>query len=252
MATTTTENAVDFDRVGLTFANGTTALTDVSLRIRKGEFVSIVGPSGCGKSTLLRIASGLSAATAGQCDVARSHVGYVFQDATLLPWRTALRNVELFGELSGARSDKAARKAAAKRTLDEVGLAGFEDHLPHQLSGGMRMRVSLARSLTIEPDLFLFDEPFGALDEITRDRLNDLVFDLFLEHGFAGMFVTHSVREAVAMSTRVVVMTGRPGSIIEEFEVPFGENRGPELRESPEFADLVARVGHSLRGASVV
>ena len=244
--------AVDFDRVGLTYASGTTALTDVSLTVERGEFVSIVGPSGCGKSTLLRIASGLNTATQGRCDVAVDRVGYVFQDATLLPWRSALRNVALFGELSRPRTpgERQARLAAAQSALDEVGLSGFEDSLPHQLSGGMRMRVSLARSLTVEPDLFLFDEPFGALDEITRDRLNDLVFDLFNKHQFAGMFVTHSVREAVAMSTRVVVMSGRPGRIVDEVAVPFGADRGPELRESPEFAGLVARVSHALREVS--
>jgi len=250
MTTKAPEPVVGFDRVGLMYGNGTTALSDVSLAVDRGEFVSIVGPSGCGKSTLLRIASGLTPATDGRCEVAASRVGYVFQEATLLPWRTALRNVALFGELSrtqSSRADRDARLASAQKALDEVGLTGFEDALPHQLSGGMRMRVSLARSLTVEPDLFLFDEPFGALDEMTRDRLNDLVFDLFRTHRFAGMFVTHSVREAVAMSTRVVVMSGRPGRIVEEFAVPFGDDRGPELRESAPFAELVARVTHSLR-----
>lgn len=239
---------VEFDRVSLTFATGTTALEDVSLSVARGELVSIVGPSGCGKSTLLRLASGLAAPTGGGCATHTDEVGYVFQDATLLPWRSARRNVELLGEL--ARRPAAVRRELAREALAAVGLAGFENHLPHQLSGGMRMRVSLARALTLRPELFLFDEPFAALDEITRDRLNDLVFELFAARRFGGVFVTHSVREAVAMSTRVVVMSGRPGRVVETFDIPFGARRGPELRESAEFATVVARVGHALREAS--
>ncbi|MDE0547425.1 ABC transporter ATP-binding protein [Microbacterium sp. C7(2022)] len=246
--TTTAAPAAAFDDVALTFPTGTTALAGVSLSVDRGEFVSLVGPSGCGKSTLLRLASGLAAPTEGEVRTSADHVAYVFQDATLLPWRSARANVELLTELR--RLPHAERRELADAALAAVGLTGFEKHLPHQLSGGMRMRVSLARSLTLQPDLFLFDEPFGALDEITRDRLNDLVFSLFAEHQFAGLFVTHSVREAVAMSTRVVVMSGRPGHIVAEVDVPFGMERGPELRETPEFASSVAEVGRLLREAS--
>src|SRR5512133_720262 len=154
--------------VGRTFADGTVAVTDLDLRVRRGEFVSVVGPSGCGKSTLLRLVSGLEPATTGAVHVAPCRLGYVFQDPTLLPWRTVARNVELLAELEGI--PRAERRRRVGRVLDLVGLTGFDRARPAALSGGMRMRASLARSLVLEPDLFLLDEPFGALDELTRER----------------------------------------------------------------------------------
>ena len=236
-----------FSDVAMTFPDGTTALSGVDLTVRRGEFVTVVGPSGCGKSTLLRIASGLETASHGTVDLATDHIGYVFQDATLLPWRDVRSNVELLAELHGrARSE---RRAAADRAIELVGLGGFEKHLPRQLSGGMRMRASLARSLTLDPELFLFDEPFGALDEITRSRLNDELLRLFVEQGFAGLFITHSVAEAVYLSTKVVVMSGRPGRIVETFDVPFELPRDPDIRYTPEFGELVGRVSHALKEA---
>jgi NitT/TauT family transport system ATP-binding protein len=240
---------LEFSDISMRFPDGTQALTGVDLTVRKGEFVSVVGPSGCGKSTLLRIASGLETVTGGTLTVgvAAQRIGYVFQDATLLPWRTVRRNVELLAELH--RMPKPERTAKAAEAIDLVGLNGFEKHLPRQLSGGMRMRTSLARSLTLDPELFLFDEPFGALDEITRERLNDELLRLFREKAFAGLFITHSVAEAVYLSSTVCVMSGRPGTIVAAFEVPFAQPRDPDLRFTPEFAALVGEISHALKEA---
>ena len=242
---TTTGTLLDFTDVAMQFPNGTVALQHVDLTVNRGEFVTVVGPSGCGKSTLLRIASGLEVASEGTAEVDTTRIGYVFQDATLLPWRTVQDNVELLAELNGDK--KAARQEKAREAIDLVGLSGFEKNLPKQLSGGMRMRASLARSLTLEPELFLFDEPFGALDEITRERLNDELLRLFVEKQFAGLFITHSVSEAVYHSTKVIVMSGRPGKIVDTFEVPFAMPRDPEIRFTGEFAALVGQVSHALR-----
>jgi NitT/TauT family transport system ATP-binding protein len=238
---------LQFTDVAMTFPGGTTALSGVDLTVRRGELVSVVGPSGCGKSTLLRIASGLETASAGTVQLATDHIGYVFQDATLLPWRDVQGNVELLAELGGR--GKGYRADAARRAIELVGLQGFEKHLPKQLSGGMRMRASLARSLTLDPELFLFDEPFGALDEITRGRLNDELLRIFAERQFAGLFITHSVAEAVYLSTEVVVMSGRPGRIVERFDVPFPMPRDPDVRFTPEFGRLIGEVSHALKEA---
>jgi NitT/TauT family transport system ATP-binding protein len=231
----------------MTFDDGTKALDNVSLSINAGEFVTVVGPSGCGKSTLLRIASNLEANTGGTCSIDRNSIGYVFQDATLMPWRTVARNVELIAELH--KLPKAERNKLSKEAIDLVGLSGFEDKYPRQLSGGMRMRASLARSLVMKPKVFLFDEPFGALDEITRERLNDELLRLFQHEGFAGLFITHSITEAVYMSTKVLVMSARPGKIIAEFDVPFSYPRNHDLRYEPEFGELCGKISHALRGA---
>lgn len=234
-----------FRDVGLVYPDGTEALTGIDLEVRSGELVAIVGPSGCGKSTLLRLASGLLEPTAGEIAVDRGELGYVFQDATLLPWRSVQANVELFCELHGV--PKARRRELAAAAIELVGLGGFERHLPARLSGGMRMRVSLARSLTLDPGVFLFDEPFGALDEITRERLNDELSRLFVERQFAGAFVTHSVQEAVYLSNRVVVMSARPGRIAASFEVPLSFPREPGHRFAPEFTDVAREVSAALR-----
>ncbi|QJU55414.1 ABC transporter ATP-binding protein [Herbiconiux sp. KACC 21604] len=238
---------VEFDELSMTFPDGTTALRDVDIRIEEGEFVALLGPSGCGKSTLLRLASGLETATGGATRVATRQIGYVFQDATLLPWRTVRQNVALFAELDHLSAAETA--ALVDDALERVGLTGFAKHRPHQLSGGMKMRVSLARSLVNRPELFLFDEPFGALDEFTRERLNDDVRSLFVRERFTGMFVTHSIPEAVYMSTRVVVMGARPGRVIGEFAVPFGDARDEHTRYSPEFAALATDISDCLKGA---
>jgi len=237
---------LQFRTVTKTFDDGTHALATTSFAVAAGEFVTVVGPSGCGKSTLLRIAAGLERATTGFVAVDRDRIGYVFQDATLLQWRTVRRNVELFAELEGVGRAERARRAAENITL--VGLGGFEDKYPKQLSGGMRMRASLARSLVMDPDVFLFDEPFGALDEITRERLNDELLALFQRKGFAALFITHSIYEAVFLSTRVLVMSARPGRVVASFDVPFPYPRPPQLRFSVEFAELSGRVSNALRG----
>jgi NitT/TauT family transport system ATP-binding protein len=232
------------DDVTKAFPTGTVALEGVSLAVAAGEFVSVVGPSGCGKSTLLRLASGLEQVTGGDVEVNATSTSYVFQEATLLEWRSALRNVELVGELRGA--GKADRRRRAQEALDLVGLTGFEKQHPRQLSGGMRMRVSIARALVAEPDLALFDEPFGALDEITRLRMQTELQSLFELKNFAGLFITHSVSEAVYLSTRVVVMSGRPGRVVADIPVPWSYPRPPELRFEPEFAALTGEVSAAL------
>jgi NitT/TauT family transport system ATP-binding protein len=231
----------------MVFPDGTHALHNVSIRIDRGEFVTVVGPSGCGKSTLLRIASGLETHTGGACNVDRDSIGYVFQDATLFPWRTVRRNVELIGELHGESS--AAMSDRVDESLQLVNLDEHQDKYPRQLSGGMRMRASLARSLVLQPDVFLFDEPFGALDEISRERLNDELLSLFKAKNFAGLFITHSIAEAVFLSTRVLVMSARPGRIVADYEVPFPYPRSHDIRYEPAFAELCGKISHDLRGA---
>ena len=191
--------------------------------------------------------SNLETASGGDCSVDRDSIGYVFQDATLMPWRTVRRNVELIAELHGVpRTERADRSA---RAIDLVGLNGFEDKYPRQLSGGMRMRASLARSLVMQPKVFLFDEPFGALDEITRERLNDELLSLFVKERFAGLFITHSIQEAVFLSTRVLVMSARPGRIIGDYRVPFSFPRAHDLRYEPEFAELCGKISADLKDA---
>lgn len=239
--------ALKFDRVSMVYPDGTEATRDVSFSVKPGEFVTIVGPSGCGKSTLLRIASGLLDPTGGSVEVDRQRLGYVFQDATLMPWRTVQGNVELLPELHGYT--KGERQALATAAINLVGLNGFENHYPKTLSGGMKMRASLARTLTLRPPVFLFDEPFSAVDEITRMHLNEETQELFTNEGFAGLFITHSVGEAVFMSTRVLVMSARPGRLVAEFDVPFDYPRKPDLRSDPQFAELSGMVSAALRGA---
>lgn len=236
-----------FDGLSMVFPDGTHALEDISFTVAPGEFTTVVGPSGCGKSTLLRIASGLEDGYGGLCEVNRDSIGYVFQDATLLPWRTVQRNVELNAELHGI--DKHERRARATQALELVNLVGHENKYPKQLSGGMKMRCSLARSLVLNPGVFLFDEPFGALDEISREFLNDELLRLFALEQFAALFITHSIAEAVFLSTRVLVMSARPGRIVGDYSVPFGAQRPHELRFEPEFAELCGRISDDMKGA---
>ena len=239
--------ALRFNNVSMVFPDGTHAVDNVSFDVRPGELVTVVGPSGCGKSTLLRIASGLERHTGGACEVDRSSIGYVFQDPTLLPWRTVQRNVELNAELQGV--GKADRQAKAAEAIKLVNLVGHEKKYPKQLSGGMRMRCSLARSLVLSPSLFLFDEPFGALDEITRERLNDELLSLFQSEQFAGLFITHSIQEAVFLSTRVLVMSARPGRLIGDYPVDFSFPRQHDLRYEAAFAELCGKISADLKDA---
>ncbi len=249
-ATAATDSAVGaeviaFRAAGKIFPDGTEAVRDVTFSLRRGEFLSVVGPSGCGKSTLLRMASGLGPHTSGEVESRVENVGYVFQDATLLPWRSVRKNVELLAELEGASKEERARLATDAIRL--VGLDGFENHYPKALSGGMRMRTSVARALTTKPPLFLLDEPFGSLDEITRGTLNEELMRLFVSERFAAIFITHSISEAVYLASRVLVMSPRPGRIVAEIEIPFGYPRSPELRFDSEFGRLSGRVSEALR-----
>ncbi len=225
------------------YPNQTLALDGVSLSLGAGEFVSIVGPSGCGKSTLLRVAAGLLVPTDGSVMKNSDHIGFVFQDPTLLPWRSVRKNVELVGELRGM--GRGQRRKVADEAIEKVGLSDFADHRPGTLSGGMRMRASLARTLMTRPELLLFDEPFGAVDEMTRSRLCDDLQHLFVADSFAGLLVTHSIAEAVYLASRVLVMTDRPGRFAGEVAVPFDYPRPPEIRYTAEFAETTAAV-HAL------
>jgi NitT/TauT family transport system ATP-binding protein len=244
----TAQPVLSLSRIGKRFPDGTEALAAVDLSVAPGDFVSVVGPSGCGKSTLLRIAAGLEQPTGGSVRVPTDHIAFVFQDPTLLPWRSVQGNVELLSELRGLPKEE--RRRRAENAIRLVGLSEFAGHRPRALSGGMRMRVSLARSLTLQPELFLLDEPFGTLDEITRERLNDELLQLFRTQRFAALFVTHSVTEAVYLSTQVIVLSARPGRVLGHFEVPFDYPRAPELRFDPQFTRIAARVSACLREAA--
>lgn len=233
--------------VGHTFPDGTVALHDLAIQVGAGEFVAVVGPSGCGKSTLLRLASGLEIPSIGSVRVATDRVGYVFQDPTLLPWRSVRRNIELLAELERMPRPERRRRTAA--AIEVVGLGGFETARPAALSGGMRMRASLARSLVLDPALFLFDEPFGALDELTRERMNDQLMQLFVDRRFAGLFVTHSVSEAVFLASRVIVMSNRPGRVLGEVAIPMPYPRTPDVRFEPDFGRWCSEISDILRGA---
>ena len=229
-----TEPAVAVRNVTRTFSGKFAALGQIDLSTAAGEFVAILGPSGCGKSTLLRLVAGLDQPTTGTVAADRDRAAYVFQDAHLLPWRTVLRNVALPLELAGVgRRDRAAR---AKAALDRVGLADAADRYPAQLSGGMRMRASLARAVVTGPSLLLLDEPFAALDEITRQRLDDQLRGLWRAGGLTVLFVTHSTAEAVYLADRVVVLSPRPGRVVLDRPVELPADRDAVIRGSAEFA----------------
>ena len=234
--------------------NTVTALDNVSLDIREGEFISLIGPSGCGKTTLLRVIADLEQVTAGTVRVnglsskdarlARAY-GYVFQAPALFPWRTVLANVCLPLEIHGVGKSEAKQVALAH--LERVGLKGFEGKYPWQLSGGMQQRVSIARALGFEPKLLMMDEPFGALDEITRDRLNEQLLRLWERERRTVVFVTHSIPEAVFLSSRIVVMSPRPGRIVDVIESGLPADRTLDIRDTPEFAAIAHRVRMSLQ-----
>jgi NitT/TauT family transport system ATP-binding protein len=251
----TVENVVELTGVTKTFPRGNvTALENIDLALHPGEFVSLIGPSGCGKSTLLRVIGDLVEPSAGTVTVngkrasqARSDrdYGIVFQDSVLFDWRTVSKNIALPLELLGW--DRAKRRQRVEEMLDLVELSGFADHYPWQLSGGMQQRVSIARALAFEPALLLMDEPFGALDEMTRERLNLELLAIWQKLGSTVVFVTHSISEAVFLSTRVVVMSPRPGRIagVVDIDLPFP--RTVETREAPRFFELVTHVRELLR-----
>ena len=236
---------ISADEICLSFPDSTEALRNVTLQIAEHEFVAIVGPSGCGKSTLLRVLSGLALPTRGVLSSATSDIGFVFQDPTLLPWRSTIRNIETLLELRGVDSKE--RKERAQNALDSVGLHDSAHKYPRQLSGGMKMRASLARTLVTDPSLLLLDEPFAAVDEFTRESLNDDLLAMFTTAKFSAIFVTHSISEAVYLSQRVIIMSPRPGTIAHEIQIPFEYPRTPALRYSPEFAKCCGQIAALLR-----
>ena len=252
-----TESVIDIHSLSLTFETSdgpVQALSGIDLSVRRGEFVSFIGPSGCGKTTLLRVIADLERPTSGAISVngvspeaARKTrcYGYVFQSAALYPWRNIFRNVALPLEIMGVA--KAERAERVRKNLALVNLTGFERKYPWQLSGGMQQRASIARALTFDPALLLMDEPFGALDEIVRDHLNEQLLQLWAKTRKTVIFVTHSIPEAVFLSTRIVVMSPRPGRIHDVIDCDLGAERTLDIRETPEFLAIATRVRNGLR-----
>lgn len=239
------------------FSNGTLALKEMSLDVQRGEFLSLLGPSGCGKSTALRIIAGLGAPSAGTIDwpssklnargLPEGDIGFVFQEPTLMPWSTVFGNVYLPMRLQGV--SKAAARPQIMETLASVGLADFEKAYPRELSGGMKMRVSIARALVTKPKLLLMDEPFAALDEITRQKLNDDVLRLWRQSGVTVIFVTHSVFESAYLSNRIVVMKARPGQVYTDMPLETSSERGENYRTSEEYRATTQKVSQALQEA---
>jgi len=248
--TTATASAVTVDHVTKVFPSGTEALAPIDLSVAAGSFVSFVGPSGCGKSTLLRMIAGLVPSTSGTISRAwppgAKGIGFVFQDPTLMPWATVAANVRLPLKLAGLAPDAPARVDAA---LARVGLDGFAQSYPRELSGGMKMRASIARALVTEPGLLLMDEPFAALDEITRFRLNNDLLTLWQALRKTVVFVTHSVFESVYLSQRIVVMTPRPGRVFTELAIEAPHPRDERFRTSADYAGYCRLVSEALSGA---
>jgi NitT/TauT family transport system ATP-binding protein len=245
---------VDFANVSKRYGKADMVLERLDLKIQKGEFVSLIGPSGCGKSTVLKLIAGLTPPTEGTIKIdgmtptnARETLSYIFQDPTLLPWRPVEQNVGLGLELEGVSKLRRHERTAALLKL--VGLESVAKYYPRELSGGMKMRVSIARALATNPTLLLMDEPFAALDEMSRDRLNEELLRLKSEQGWTGVFVTHSVEEAVFLSSKVIVLAPNPGRIHKVFAIDLPLPRAANLRETTEFGSLVATVSGTLRGA---
>lgn len=245
--------AIALHQVNKVYANGTIALQGIDLTIRTGEFISLVGPSGCGKSTVLQLMAGLAAPTSGYLESpgveGDRDLAFVFQDAALMPWATVLDNVHLPLKLKG-QSLRASR-SRLQAALNLVALQGFEHSYPRQLSGGMKMRVSIARALVTNPHILLMDEPFGALDEMSRSRLNSELLQLWEQYHWTVVFVTHNIYEAVYLSNRVVVMAAQPGRIVGEvpIEVPYPRNE--DFRTSPQFNSYCRDIAHLLATGDV-
>jgi NitT/TauT family transport system ATP-binding protein len=234
-----------------------TALSGIDLDVGKGQFVSVIGPSGCGKTTLLRIVAGLLAPTQGKVEIddippidasRKQEIGVVFQDPSLLPWRTVAGNVRLPIELQRSKNG-CSTGSEVEDLLNTVGLEDFRDAYPHELSGGMKQRVALARTLAVRPKILLMDEPFGSLDEITRTVMRYELLRIWDQHPITVLFVTHSIAEAVMVSDRVIVMSERPGRVVDVFDVDMPRPRVPSLEQSREFIELTARVKAALTGA---
>jgi len=252
-----TQTVVSMRNVSKVFSNGTLALKDMSLDVERGEFISLLGPSGCGKSTALRIIAGLGSPSSGSIDwpsskinsrgLPEGDVGFVFQEPTLMPWQTVLGNVYLPLRLQNV--SKSAARDRIMETLASVGLADFANAYPRELSGGMKMRVSIARALVTKPKLLLMDEPFAALDEITRQKLNDDVLRLWKQSGVTVIFVTHSVFESAYLSNRIVVMKARPGQVFADMPLKTSGARDAEYRTSEEYRATTHEVSHALHEA---
>jgi NitT/TauT family transport system ATP-binding protein len=256
--TPTATPLVEIAAVDITYRDGLRAVEGVSFSLRAGEFVALVGPSGCGKSTLLRSIAGLLRPSRGRLTVAglepvqarreATRMSFVFQDPTLLPWRDVYHNIALPLELVG--DDHRGWDARIRQAIELVGLADFAGSHPAELSGGMRMRVSLARALVTDPALLLMDEPFAALDDITRQTLNEELLSLWESRHWTGIFVTHNIAEAIFLSQRVLVLSRRPGRVVADVPIPFPFPRGSELRAQADFARLTGEVAAHLREAS--
>ncbi len=240
--------AISLTHVNKTFDNGTVAIKDLNLNINKSEFISLVGPSGCGKSTLLRIIAGLSSMSSGNIEWSdRAHqkeIAFVFQEAALMPWATVMGNVRL--PLKLARVSKKVADNAIKEALQLVGLESFAQSYPRQLSGGMKMRVSIARALVTSPKVLLMDEPFGALDDITRTKLNLELLDLWSKKHWTVVFVTHNIYEAVYLSNRVVVMAARPGRVVADITIDEPSPRNEQFRTSLVYTKYCQKVSEQL------